>query len=259
MQDLAAARPDAVGRRRLRALRFEAAPTGGAGRDRAAPALVDRLIAMPEGSVVSIVAPAGYGKSTLLAQWAERSAGRLAWLSLDERDNDPETLLAYIAAALDRVEPVDPEIFRRRSPGSLSIAPTAVLRLARAMSSMQPITLVLDQGEALHNPECRDVVAELAVNLPAGAKLAIASREDAAGSAARLRSRGAIAELGVADLALDAGASPRAAPARGRGARRRGDRIADRAHRGLAGRVVPRRAHAERGRHRSDRRPRVLG
>ena len=147
------------------------------------PALVERLIGMPEGSVVSIVAPAGYGKSTLLAQWAERSAGRLAWLSLDERDNDPETLLAYLAAALDRVHPVEPEIFRRRRPGSLSIAPTAALRLARAMSSMQPVTLVLDQGEALHNPECRDVIAELAVNLPTGAKLADRVTRKAAGPA----------------------------------------------------------------------------
>ena len=131
---------------------------------------------MPQGSVISLVAAAGYGKSTLLAEWAERIGGRIAWLSLDERDNDPETLLAYLAAALDRVHTVEPEIFRRRRPGSLSIAPTAALRLARAMSSMQPVTLVLDQGEALHNPECRDVIAELAVNLPTGAKLAIPAK-----------------------------------------------------------------------------------
>jgi LuxR family maltose regulon positive regulatory protein len=166
-------------------------------------ALVDRLIAIPNGSVVSIVAPAGYGKSTLLAQWAERSSGRMAWLSLDARDNDPETLLVYIAAALDRVEPVEPAIFRRRSPGSLSIAPTAVLRLARAMSSMEPVTLVIDHAEALQSAQCRDVVAELAVNLPSGARLAIASRETPPIPLSRLRSRGQIAELGVPDLALD--------------------------------------------------------
>ena len=50
-------------------------------------------------SLFSVTAPGGYGKTTLLAQWAARGAGRVAWLSLDERDNDPETLLAYIAAA----------------------------------------------------------------------------------------------------------------------------------------------------------------
>ena len=100
------------------------------------PALVDRLGALPLVPVISVAAPAGYGKTTLLTQWAAQNPTRVAWLSLDERDNDPEILLAYAAAALDRVEPVDPEIFRRRSPGSFSIASTAVLRLTRAMASM---------------------------------------------------------------------------------------------------------------------------
>ena len=101
------------------------------------PALVGRLNETPLAPVICVAAPAGYGKTTLLAQWAEQNPERVAWLSLDERDNDPEILLAYAAAALDRIEPIDPEIFRRRSPGSFSIASTAVLRLTRAMSSMQ--------------------------------------------------------------------------------------------------------------------------
>ena len=48
--------------------------------------------------VVSVVAPAGYGKTTLLAQWAERNGQAFAWVSLDERDNDPKVLLTYVAA-----------------------------------------------------------------------------------------------------------------------------------------------------------------
>ena len=176
----------------------------------ARPHLLDRLSRIPPVPVVSIVAPAGYGKTTLLSQWAERIPSRVAWLSLDERDNDPEILLAYTAAALDRIEPVDPEIFRRRSPGSFSIASTAVLCLARAMSSMrQPAALVLDQVEALHNIECLDAIAELAVNLPAGAQLVVATRGASPLPLSRLRSRGAVIELGASDLALD-GAEARA-------------------------------------------------
>jgi len=56
-------------------------------------ALVDRLLASRRVPVVCVVAPAGYGKTTLLSQWAEQR-GRAAWVSLDERDNDPEILLA---------------------------------------------------------------------------------------------------------------------------------------------------------------------
>ena len=133
------------------------------------------------------------------------SPSRVAWLSLDERDNDPEILLAYAAAALDRVEPVDPEIYRRRSPGSFSIASTAVLRLTRAMSSMQaPVTLVFDHAEVLHNPVCRDAIAELSVHLPAGVQLALATRETPPVPLALLRSQGAVLEVGAADLAMDA-------------------------------------------------------
>jgi hypothetical protein len=53
-----------------------------------------------------VVAPAGYGKTTLLAQWAERNGLAFAWVSVDEADNDPKVLLTYVAEALDAVEPV---------------------------------------------------------------------------------------------------------------------------------------------------------
>ena len=141
------------------------------------PALVERLIAMPEGSVVSIVAPAGYGKSTLLAQWAEYSAGRIAWLSLDERDNDPETLLAYLAAALNRVDPVEPEIFRRRRPGSLSIPDRRACATGHVVDATVTLSSIRTRSAAEPGAE---MSSRAAVNLPTGAKLAIASRDAAA-------------------------------------------------------------------------------
>jgi LuxR family maltose regulon positive regulatory protein len=67
-------------------------------------ALLNRLAGYSE-PVISIIAPPGYGKSTLMAQWAERKGRRVAWVSVDRRDNDPVVLLTYIAIALDRIEP----------------------------------------------------------------------------------------------------------------------------------------------------------
>jgi LuxR family transcriptional regulator, maltose regulon positive regulatory protein len=70
--------------------------------------LVEQLLASKATPFVCVVAPAGYGKSTLLAQWAQRKGRRAAWVSVDRRDDDPVVLLSYVAVALDRVEPIDP-------------------------------------------------------------------------------------------------------------------------------------------------------
>jgi LuxR family maltose regulon positive regulatory protein len=60
---------------------------------------------------VSVVAPAGFGKTTLLAEWAENEERAFAWVSVDRRDNDPKVLLSYVATALDGVEPVAERVF----------------------------------------------------------------------------------------------------------------------------------------------------
>jgi len=135
---------------------------------------VDRLLASDVGPVVCVVAPAGYGKTTLLAQWAQRTAHRVGWVSVDRRDNDPAVLLTCVAVALDRVEPIDPRIVRGLAGPGASIV-GAVGRLAAAMVAMTgPVALVLDHLEVLENQECLDAVAELAARLPAGAQLLVA-------------------------------------------------------------------------------------
>src|SRR5439155_26752855 len=63
-------------------------------------ALVNRLRVTTTVPVTTVVAPAGYGKTTLLSQWAERDSRPFAWVTLDDRDNDPVVLLRHIAAAL---------------------------------------------------------------------------------------------------------------------------------------------------------------
>ena len=73
--------------------------------------LIERLADGGLGPIVSVVAPAGYGKTTLLAQWAEQGGQAFAWVSVEEPDNDPKVLLSYIAAALDSVAPIGDEVF----------------------------------------------------------------------------------------------------------------------------------------------------
>src|SRR5262245_32700972 len=75
-------------------------------------ALTGRLSSPGSPDIVTVVAPAGYGKSTLLAQWAERSGMAVAWVSVEERDNDPRLLLSYIARALDAAQPLGELVFR---------------------------------------------------------------------------------------------------------------------------------------------------
>ncbi len=73
--------------------------------------LIERLMRDDSRSIVSVVAPPGYGKTTLLSHWAERSTQAFAWVSIDEQDNDPRVLLSYVAKALDAVQPVGGRVF----------------------------------------------------------------------------------------------------------------------------------------------------
>ena len=72
--------------------------------------LVDQMLAREAEPVVAVVAPPGYGKTTLLAEWASRQARDVAWVSIDEGDNDPSVLLAATAMAVSRVQPIDPDV-----------------------------------------------------------------------------------------------------------------------------------------------------
>jgi LuxR family maltose regulon positive regulatory protein len=73
--------------------------------------LTERLARGDPRPIVSVVAAPGYGKTTLLSQWAERNGQGFAWVSVDEGDNDPKVLLSYVAEALDAVEPIDRRVF----------------------------------------------------------------------------------------------------------------------------------------------------
>ncbi len=165
--------------------------------------LIERLARGDQGPIVSVVAPAGYGKTTLLSQWAERNGQAFAWVSVDEGDNDPKVLLTYVAEALGAVEPIDGRVFDAlASPGS-SVPGSVVPRLSSAFSSMtSPVVLVLDDVHVLHNRECRAALSALADHVPEGSRLALASRTEPPLRVGRLRAEGKLLEIGPADLSL---------------------------------------------------------
>jgi LuxR family transcriptional regulator, maltose regulon positive regulatory protein len=163
-------------------------------------ALVERLAAA-RVPVVTVTAPPGYGKSTLMAQWAERIGSRVAWLSCDEDDNDPVVLLSALAVALDRIGPVDPAIFSALASSGAEI--TVVPKFVSAVASVQPpVTLLLDHAEAVTNRQCLNTIAEFALRLPAGWQLGLASRTVVPLPTARLRAQGGILEVTADDLAM---------------------------------------------------------
>jgi LuxR family maltose regulon positive regulatory protein len=102
------------------------------------------------------------------------------------------------------VEPIDPGVFQAlAAPGVLVVA-TVVPRFASAVSAMtEPVAVVLDHMELLDNRECLDAVAELAVRLPAGSQLMLASRRTPPLPVALLRAQGQVVEVGIDVLAMD--------------------------------------------------------
>jgi len=165
--------------------------------------LLERLADGASCPVVSVTAPAGYGKTTLLSQWAQANGQAFAWVSANEEDNDPRVLLTYIAEALDAIEPVDERVFDALISSGSSVTGSAIPRLSAAFLSMtSPVVLVIDDVHVLHHRECRAAVSVLANHLPKGSHLALAGRTSPPLPVARLRAEGKIAEIGPADLSL---------------------------------------------------------
>jgi LuxR family transcriptional regulator, maltose regulon positive regulatory protein len=169
------------------------------------PYLVRLLAAAPGPPVISLVAPPGYGKTTLLVQWARRARRDLAWLTIDDLDNDPAVLLSYLAAAFDRIEPVDDAIRASIAAPRQRILATAVPRLASELHRWKrPGLVVIDDAHRLVDRTGLDALAMLIDHLPAGVRVAIAGRNEPALPFARLRAQRELLEIGPDLLALDA-------------------------------------------------------
>ena len=166
-------------------------------------AFVNRLRSARSASLVAVVAPAGYGKTTALAQWANRDERPFAWVTLDERDDDPIVLLRHVAAALDGCSTLAPAVVRAlRSPGG-SVWTSAFPKLASALAAIEsPCVLVLDRSSCLRSKASADVVSVLAEHVPDGSTLVLSGRVPPPFSLAQCGRSGRLLEIGPAVLAL---------------------------------------------------------
>jgi LuxR family maltose regulon positive regulatory protein len=160
-----------------------------------------------------VVAPAGFGKTTLLAELAQGSAQAaepstppLAWLTLDERDNDPARFWGYVAAALDRLAPGVGD-HARSMLQSPTPAPTEVVAAALADELAHiglACTLVIDDYHAISSATIHESLAAFVDALPAGVRLVLAGRAEPPLPLARWRLRGQLVELRAGDLRFTA-------------------------------------------------------
>jgi ATP/maltotriose-dependent transcriptional regulator MalT len=154
--------------------------------------------------VVSVVAPPGFGKTLLLAQWEELDDRPFAWVSLDRRDNDPLVLWNYLVAAIRRIVPgfgaaVEPAL---RSTGGI-VLEAIIPRILHELESIdREIVLVLDDYHWVTNPACHESIALLVERGPANVQLVVSSRLDPPLGFARLRASGGLFELRAVDLAF---------------------------------------------------------
>jgi LuxR family maltose regulon positive regulatory protein len=166
------------------------------------PRLADRLAPAQGGEVTLVCAPAGFGKTALLADWARRDRRSVAWLSLDDADNDPVRFWRHVAAALDTLRPGVAQQVGALLQG-LQPAPfeAVVTALANELAGVaEEVVLVLDDYHLIQAPQVHQSVEFLLAHLPACLRLVVASRADPPLPLARLRARGQLAELRQRDL-----------------------------------------------------------
>ena len=165
-------------------------------------ALIDRS-RRSAARVVSVTAPAGYGKSTLLAEWAACEDRVVAWVSLDRTDVDPASLLSVIAAAAATFSPAAASVVSdMRGVGSSALGRSAPL-LAGALAAVPTgFVLFVDDLHWADSPDCQDAMEVLLARVPAGSQVVLASRHEPS-LIGRLRAAGEAWEIAAADLALD--------------------------------------------------------
>jgi LuxR family transcriptional regulator, maltose regulon positive regulatory protein len=177
----------------------------------ARPRLVESLRREPGRRLTLLSAPAGFGKTTLLNKWVKNSVGGesfIAWLSLDEGDNDPALFLSYLVASLRRTagegfgEGVLAALRSSQPPRLEALAAALINELADLPGE---VSLVLDDYHHIDSQAVHGIVSFLLERLPGGVHLVISSRTDPPLPISRLRARGQMVEIGAAELAFTTG------------------------------------------------------
>ena len=173
---------------------------GSVGRSR----LVERLVRGSEAKLTLISAPAGFGKTSMLAEWLAQAAneGPVAWVSLDATDDEPRRFWQYTMTALHRAVP---EV-GVAALGLLELSPTPPIEsmiatlINDASTIAVPLTLVLDDYHVIESRAVHDGMVFLLEHLPPQMRIVIASRTDPPFPLARMRARREILEVRASDL-----------------------------------------------------------
>jgi LuxR family transcriptional regulator, maltose regulon positive regulatory protein len=166
------------------------------------PRLTEQIHHGVKGSLTLLSAPAGYGKTQLMLEWAQQTHLPVAWLTLDSEDNDLSRFFRYLIGALQTLEAgLEEEAldFNQTSTGGgLEVGLTLLINELTAFS--EDIALVFDDFQALENPLALQGVGFLLKYLPPNLHLVIASRSEPKLDLAFLRAKGRVVEVGADEL-----------------------------------------------------------
>ncbi|MGU3645031.1 LuxR C-terminal-related transcriptional regulator [Microbacterium sp. C23T] len=157
-----------------------------------------------DAGVVSIAAPAGYGKSTMLAEWAAAESRAVAWVSLERTDDDPAALLPVLASACASFSPVAGAVVdEMRGVGAGALGRSAPLLAAVLATAPRDFVLFIDDLHLVGSPACQDALEVLLARVPSGSQVVLTGRQEPP-VLARLRAQGVVWEMSSDDLSLDA-------------------------------------------------------
>ena len=179
------------------------------------PRLIERLNGGLDQKLTLISAPAGFGKTTLVTEWLKHIQGEpqytnstktwVAWLSLDEGDNDPTRFLTYFIAALNQIEELGATfgqgplaMLQSSQPPPTETSLTSLINEIAAITNK--IIFILDDCHLVEEQTVHDALIFLLENQPPQLHLVITTREDPLLPLSRLRARGQLTELRAADL-----------------------------------------------------------
>ena len=159
--------------------------------------------------LILVEAPAGFGKSTLVAQWRSSAAEArpFAWISLDPGDDDPGRLWWHLACAVQRACPAfgSDEVLRALRAQAPDFAGVILPLIVNQLAALpEPVVLVLDDYHVIEEGACHDQVALLLAHLPPSAQLVIITRTDPPLALARMRAAGEMTEVRATDLRFGA-------------------------------------------------------
>jgi LuxR family maltose regulon positive regulatory protein len=170
----------------------------------ARPYLAAVLAAGASKRLTLVSAPAGFGKTTLLAAWcaAEKEHRPSGWVDLDRSDNDPKRLWTYVVEALHRMDPAvgEQSLAALQAPGTSLVDDVLPLLVNELAALTGPAVLVLDDFHLVEDVECHRSMAFLVERLPRTLQLVLSTRSDPPLGLARLRARDELGELRAADL-----------------------------------------------------------